>query len=154
MKKKLMILLALFVAFVVGTIGKDFVEKMLVPQESSSVDFQSVEFLSEIASKANEILPIMVDDITEHRSIIPQQGEIIHQYRLVKNVKADFDLAQFQKAVRPVALNFHCTTKNQRTLLDFGVTITNKYYDKDMVFIDGVSVTREDCKKLSGVNQP
>ena len=94
MKRNLTIIAALFVAFVVGTIGKAYVEKSLTHDNSQPVDFKTLGFLSEIASKANKVLPIMIDDITEHRSVIPQQGEIIHQYRLVKNVKEDFELVE------------------------------------------------------------
>ena len=76
-------LIVLVVSIFAGSIGREVATDLM----NQGTDPTSLEFLGAIASEANKVAPMMVDQETELISASPLPGVLVYNYRLV-NVTA------------------------------------------------------------------
>ena len=148
MKKILLFVLAM-IAVMVGIHGRGADDVLAQKDDMPSPSIQSLEHLSNVASKINKLLPMMVDASTELMFTVPQLGELQYHYRAVNNVKGDFGSEDFSK-LKSNILNMVCTNYELGKFMMSGVKVTYVYYDKNKAFTYKFSVISEDCPEKEG----
>ena len=142
MKRAIAIIALLLATAIGGTLGKESV-RALLPKKP---DPRSLAFLSTIAGKLNEGLPMMVDRETEVMSVEALEGVLLYNYRLIAVSVEEFDAKHFAEVLRPSAIATNCTNpKVREPILDNLITMRYVYLDASRRYVTSFDITSEDC---------
>ena len=102
--------------------------------------------LSATAKIMNKQLPIMVDDDTRFDQAVSEGEKFQYQYTLV-NYKADeLDGAKLKGILQGQLLKQTCTSRNLKSLIKRGTTISYYYAGKDKKKVMSVDIQPSQCK--------
>ena len=137
----------LTVLVVVGTIFVVF--QMLDGRRQSAPASASMAYLTQAASEHNKLLPMMIEAQTELVSVAVLPNTYVYNNRLVDVEQRDIPSSMLQQLVvetRPAMVSFACSTpETRRDFLDRGVTMSYRYYDKNMTYLMTIDITPPDC---------
>lgn len=137
------VVVAILAAAISGAMGRTAAKAVL----HSSPDYASEAFLSQLASKMNKTMPMIVDSGTEVTSSLGLPGVIAYRYRLTKIAASNVDADSVVKLLKPKTTNAVCTNpKTRDTFLNHGVTMRYTYYDSASVYIASFDVKPTDCE--------
>lgn len=103
--------------------------------------------LDKVAAKLNQSVPMPLDRDTELTNATAEEGVLIYNYRLLNFAAADVPPDVLTQRVKPLATNHACATPDTRkALLDQGVTLRYRYYDKEKVYVGEFDVDSADCR--------
>jgi hypothetical protein len=102
--------------------------------------------LDKVTAKLNQRTPMLIDKETELSNATAEEGLLIYNYRLVNVAAADVQADVLTERVKPSATNHACSTPETRNaLLNQGVSLRYRYYDKDKSYIGEFDVQPSDC---------
>lgn len=113
---------------------------------SRPINIRSKAELDKVAAKLNQRMPMQLDRDTEMTNATTEEGVLIYNYRLVNFAAADVPTGALTDRVKPSAANHACATPDTRNaLLDKGVTLRYRYYDKEGSYVGEFDVKAADC---------
>jgi hypothetical protein len=128
------------IAMIIGAVaGKTAVRAAFAP------DVKSEKFLSRIAEKTNEGLPMMVDSETQLLNTTAAPALFTYHYKLVNVRAAELDLAALDSILGQQVRSGSCSNADTRKILDAGVTMRYSYVDRDGGPVADLDVTAAHC---------
>lgn len=98
------------------------------------------------AATVNARNPQMVDDVTRLDEVIPGDRKMQYIYTLVDIVKADLDLAEFERLMRPKIVALLCTKEDMAFFLENDVLLQYTYRDGAGLEVATIEVRSSDCQ--------
>lgn len=134
----------------IGTVSALAASALVSHYFSKRSDPGSDKMLSEMANEINKTTPMMVDAETQLTSVVGINKTIAYHYKLV-NLSGSEDPTLTDKilGLKPGMIQRNCTTPDVRKdVLDKGITMSYRYYDRNSTHLVDVEVKPEDCEGL------
>jgi hypothetical protein len=140
---KIILLVSLVVGVIVAAIVGSAVYHKAIQLFKANIT--NAKVLSQVASKMNQTLPMMLDAETELSTTIGLDGKLEYHYRLVNYTAEQIDTAILMPKLRANSINGSCSKKETRILLNNGVVLESVYYDKNRKEISRFSLDKLQC---------
>lgn len=96
----------------------------------------------------NEILPSKIDEDTELLRISIKSKHVIYDYKFISKTVENISYELFSYWLDSTMVEEVCADKKLVILIDNGLTVTYKYYDKNDGLISDKTISSRDCVEL------